>query len=172
MGRAVREARRSQRVNLTGSHLSLRRPAPIAGYIATYRTYHANTRTALLELNLLTGPSRLANCLTWIPWPYLACFVSYKRQVCHVFTCFSIASETCGTVLLRVGYQCSQHVGGFHRRLPHMFKNNAILRTCFKTKRAVCVAVQFGRRLTIFRRKMLSSSSEYPSPKHRYTSTR
>jgi hypothetical protein len=27
--------------------------------------------------------------------------------------------ETCGIVLLQVGYQCSQHVGGFHGRLPH-----------------------------------------------------
>jgi hypothetical protein len=26
--------------------------------------------------------------------------------------------DTCGLVLLRVGYQCLQHVGGFHVRLP------------------------------------------------------
>jgi hypothetical protein len=49
------EARWSQRVDLPGSHLSLRRPAPVAGYIATYRTCRAYTRTALLELYVLTG---------------------------------------------------------------------------------------------------------------------
>jgi hypothetical protein len=47
-------ARWSQRVDLAGSHQSLRRPAPIAGYIAASRTYGVNTQTALLELNLLT----------------------------------------------------------------------------------------------------------------------
>jgi hypothetical protein len=37
-----------------------------------------------------------------------------------VFTCCCIATETCGIVLLRVGYQFSQHVGGFLGRLPHL----------------------------------------------------
>jgi hypothetical protein len=55
------EARWNQRVDLAGSHLNLRRPAPIAGCIATYRTCRANTRTALLELNVLTVPSHLAD---------------------------------------------------------------------------------------------------------------
>jgi hypothetical protein len=36
-----------------------------------------------------------------------------------MFACCCIATETCGIVLLRVGYQCSQHVRGFHGRLPH-----------------------------------------------------
>jgi hypothetical protein len=49
------EAQWSQRVDLAGSHLSVHRPAPIAGYIAASITYRANTRTALLELNLLTN---------------------------------------------------------------------------------------------------------------------
>jgi hypothetical protein len=35
------EARWSQRVDLAASHLSLRQPAPVAGYIATYRACHA-----------------------------------------------------------------------------------------------------------------------------------
>jgi hypothetical protein len=48
-------------VDPAGSHLSLYRPAPIAGYIATYRTCRANTRTALLEVNMLTGPRHLAD---------------------------------------------------------------------------------------------------------------
>jgi hypothetical protein len=30
-----------------------------------------------------------------------ACYVACKRQVCHVFTCFDKATETCGIVLLR-----------------------------------------------------------------------
>jgi hypothetical protein len=55
------EARWSQRVDLAGSRWSLRRPAPVAGYIETYRTCRANTRTALLELDVLTGPSNLAD---------------------------------------------------------------------------------------------------------------
>jgi hypothetical protein len=46
--------------------------------------------------------------------------VTCKKQVCHVFTCCCITTETCGIVLLRVAYQCSQHVGGFHRRLPQV----------------------------------------------------
>jgi hypothetical protein len=45
------------RVDLAVSHLSLRWPAPIAGYIVTYRTCRVKTRTALLKLNVLTGPS-------------------------------------------------------------------------------------------------------------------
>jgi hypothetical protein len=36
------EAQWSQRVDLADSHLSLCRPAPVAGYIATYRTCRAN----------------------------------------------------------------------------------------------------------------------------------
>jgi hypothetical protein len=48
------EARWSQRVHLAGSHLSLSRPAPIAGYVATCGTCRANTRTALLELSIWT----------------------------------------------------------------------------------------------------------------------
>jgi hypothetical protein len=47
-------------VDPTGSHC-LRRPAPIAGYIASYRTCRANTRTSLLELYVLTGSSHLDN---------------------------------------------------------------------------------------------------------------
>jgi hypothetical protein len=31
-------------------------------YIATYRTYRANTRAAMIKLNLLTDPLHLANC--------------------------------------------------------------------------------------------------------------
>jgi hypothetical protein len=50
---------------------------------------------------------------------YLVCFVTCKRQVCLVFTCCCIATETCEIVLLRVSYWCLQHVGGFHGRLPH-----------------------------------------------------
>jgi hypothetical protein len=59
------EARWSQRVDLAGSHLSLFRPAPVAGYIATYRTCCKNTRTALLEMYVLTGPKHLDNWLDW-----------------------------------------------------------------------------------------------------------
>jgi hypothetical protein len=54
------EARWSQRVDPSGYHLSLRRPAPIDGYSLTCRTCRANTRTALLGMYMLTGPSRLA----------------------------------------------------------------------------------------------------------------
>jgi hypothetical protein len=43
------------------STLSLHWPAPVAGYISTARAYRANTRTALLELKLLPGLTRLAN---------------------------------------------------------------------------------------------------------------
>jgi hypothetical protein len=41
-------------------------------------------------------------------------FTSYMSR-----TTVGVPTETCGIVLLRVGYQCSQHVGGFHGRLPH-----------------------------------------------------
>jgi hypothetical protein len=51
-------------VDPAGSHLSLRRPAPVPGYIAAYRTCRANTRTALLELYVLTGPCYLVDWLT------------------------------------------------------------------------------------------------------------
>jgi hypothetical protein len=40
---------------LAGSHLSLRCPARIVCYIAIYRTYRANTRTALIELSIWTA---------------------------------------------------------------------------------------------------------------------
>jgi hypothetical protein len=62
------EARWSQTVDLSRSHLSLRRPAPLTGYIATYRTCHANTRNALLQVNVLTGPGQLGNWLTELNW--------------------------------------------------------------------------------------------------------
>jgi hypothetical protein len=54
-----------QRVSWSGWFpLSLRRPAPVASFIATYRTCRANTRTALLEMYVLTGPRQLDNWLT------------------------------------------------------------------------------------------------------------
>jgi hypothetical protein len=56
--------------------------------------------------------------ITRLLWPHVACYVKCKRQVCHVFTCCCIATETYGIVLLQIGYQCLQHVGGFHGRLP------------------------------------------------------
>jgi hypothetical protein len=52
-------------VDPAGSHLSLSRPAPVAGYIVTYRTCCANTRTALLELYVLIGLRHLDNSLYW-----------------------------------------------------------------------------------------------------------
>jgi hypothetical protein len=52
-GMLFSEARWSQRVDLACSHLSFRRPAPIAAASITYRT---SNRSALLELNSLTGP--------------------------------------------------------------------------------------------------------------------
>jgi hypothetical protein len=61
------EAQWSQRVDLAGSHLSLHRPAPIAGYIVTYRTCRVSTLTALLEPNVLTHPSHLADWLKCLP---------------------------------------------------------------------------------------------------------
>jgi hypothetical protein len=74
-------ARWSRRADPAGSHLRLCRPTPVAGYIATYRMYHANTRTALLELYVLTDPRRLADCgvfhvcfsflLSWGEIPYV-----------------------------------------------------------------------------------------------------
>jgi hypothetical protein len=51
--------------DLGGSHLSFRQPAPIAGYIATYRTCYVSTRTALLGLFMLTGPRHLRNWINW-----------------------------------------------------------------------------------------------------------
>jgi Na+-transporting NADH:ubiquinone oxidoreductase subunit NqrB len=68
LGRAVQW---SQRVDPAGSHLSLRRPAPVAGFIATYRTCHVSTRTALIELNVLTGPSRLADWSVFQVWGHV-----------------------------------------------------------------------------------------------------
>jgi hypothetical protein len=59
-----------------------------------------------------------------LPRPYLPRFVTCKRQVYLVFTCCCIATETCGIVLLRIGYRCSQHVGGFHERLPQLFNKH------------------------------------------------
>jgi hypothetical protein len=69
-------------------HLSLRRPTPVAGYIASYRTCHADTRTALLELNVLTGPRHLADstelfyCFFTIYSRYLKRVIS-KRDGCE-----------------------------------------------------------------------------------------
>jgi hypothetical protein len=54
-----------QRVDLAGSHLSVRRPAPISGYIATYRACHANTRIALLELYVQLRRSCVRRYLEW-----------------------------------------------------------------------------------------------------------
>jgi hypothetical protein len=48
-------------VDPAGPHFSFLRPTPIAGYVATSRTYRANTRTALFQLNLLNCPLHLAN---------------------------------------------------------------------------------------------------------------
>jgi hypothetical protein len=48
-------------VDSAGSHLNLCRPAPVAGYIVTSRMCHANTRSALLDCNLLTGLSHRAD---------------------------------------------------------------------------------------------------------------
>jgi hypothetical protein len=57
------EDRWSQGVSWSGwlRVLTLRRPAPVAGYIATSRTCHANTRNSLLEMYLPTGPRHLAD---------------------------------------------------------------------------------------------------------------
>jgi hypothetical protein len=56
------EARWSQTVSWSDWFpLSFRQPAPIADYIAPYRTCRTNTRTALLKLYLLTCPSHLDN---------------------------------------------------------------------------------------------------------------
>jgi hypothetical protein len=70
------EARWRQRVHLAGTHLSLSRPAPVAGYIATSRMCRANAWTALLELNVLTGPCHLGN---WSEAPcWLECLPVYR----------------------------------------------------------------------------------------------
>jgi hypothetical protein len=60
-GTLFSEARWSHRVDLAGSHLSLRQPAPVAGCIVTCRTCRANMQTALVEMYMLTGPSHLAD---------------------------------------------------------------------------------------------------------------
>jgi hypothetical protein len=56
------EARWSQRVDPAGSHLSLCRPAPIAGYIATYSKCYANSTAGMY---VLTSPRHLDNWLNW-----------------------------------------------------------------------------------------------------------
>jgi hypothetical protein len=56
---SVRPDEAREWVDPAGFHLSLRRPAPVPGYIATYRTCRSNTRNALLELYVLTGPCHL-----------------------------------------------------------------------------------------------------------------
>jgi hypothetical protein len=63
-------------VDLAGSHLSLRQPAPIAGYIVTYRTCRTNTRTAMLEMHVLTGCRHLADWLVFRLYCYWSLEVS------------------------------------------------------------------------------------------------
>jgi hypothetical protein len=67
-------------------HLSFRRPAPVSGYIASSRTCRANTRTALLEMYMLTDPRHLGNWLTeassWL-------LVQMKSRRCHEFVGYS-----------------------------------------------------------------------------------
>jgi hypothetical protein len=102
------EARWSPRVDLAGSHLSLRRLAPIAGYIATSKTYRVNSRTALLELCMQTGPSRLTNYTVFHVYLFLYisgwCRNSPRRvtwllAVIHAFT-LPVASHVGGYWLL------------------------------------------------------------------------
>jgi hypothetical protein len=38
-----------------------------------------------------------------------------------LWECCGIATNTCRLVLLGIGYRSSQHVGGFHGRLPHWY---------------------------------------------------
>jgi hypothetical protein len=120
MGRAVQW---SQRVDPAGSHLSLRRPAPIDGYIATSRTYHANNRTALLELNMLTEASSMYSSVDVLkrdPSEDTArnssCIVaivgyhenSVYRAVVWIRICVTVTSVVIWWP-----------VGGSHRRFPH-----------------------------------------------------
>jgi hypothetical protein len=53
-------------------------------------------RCVLLQVSLLTRDVQV----TWLPWPYLACYVTCKRQVCHVFTCCYITTETCDSTVV------------------------------------------------------------------------
>jgi hypothetical protein len=46
--------------------------------------------------------------------------------LCVAMGMFCVETNTCRLVLLRIGYRCSQRVGGFHGRLPHMNKTNFI----------------------------------------------
>jgi hypothetical protein len=48
-----------------GELIWLLRPAPVVGYITAYRTCRANTRTALLEMYVLTGRGHLAYWLVF-----------------------------------------------------------------------------------------------------------
>jgi hypothetical protein len=77
-------------------------------------------RNSPRRLTRLLAVSHVFLCNSWrvITWPHLACHVTCKRQVCYMFTCCCIATETCGRVLFWVGYQYSQLVGGFHGMLP------------------------------------------------------
>jgi hypothetical protein len=78
MGRAVQWSPmkpESELIRLVEAHLSLRRPASIAGYIAIYRTCCANMRTALFDVSVLTGPSHLAY------WAKLICIISLTVRV-------------------------------------------------------------------------------------------
>jgi hypothetical protein len=51
--------------------------------------------------------------------------IATTERYCCVYAllweCCCIATATCRLVLLRIGYRCSQHVAGFHGRLPHYF---------------------------------------------------
>jgi hypothetical protein len=82
-----------------------------------------------------------APCLTYIPllmswsgpnieprFSVARCLLSRiiattERYYCAyalLWECCCIATNTCRLVLLRIGYRCSQRVGGFHGRLPHV----------------------------------------------------
>jgi hypothetical protein len=121
------EARWSQRVDPAGSHISLRRPAPIAGYIATYIMCRANTRTALLEMYVLTSPRHL---VVWLDWTELRRLLncleadpsentSRNNTSCVCWLLWKSYLSGCYLDTDLPGHRYSQYVGGFNERLPN-----------------------------------------------------
>jgi hypothetical protein len=57
-------------------------------------------------------------CCALFTKPYHSNDGAVLLRVCVAMGMFCIATNRCRLVLLRIGYRCSQHVGGFHGRLP------------------------------------------------------
>jgi hypothetical protein len=60
-------------------------------------------------------------CCALFTKPYHSNDGAVLLRVCVAMGMFCIATSTCRLVLLRIGYQCWPHVGGFHGRLPQLY---------------------------------------------------